>query len=72
MVVDQVLGRFSWYRRHRGGLWTRIPGSGGGYFHQPSTRDGRPEWEIALASIWGRYGPAWLERLATRLRQRTT
>jgi hypothetical protein len=69
MVVDQVLGRFAWYRRHRGGLWTRIPGAGGGYFHQPSSRDDRSEWKVALTSVRSAYTPAWLERAATRLRE---
>jgi hypothetical protein len=68
MVVDQVLGRFAWYRRHRGGLWSRIPGCGGGYFHQPSTRDTRSAWEVALASVRDTYTPAWLEGAASKLR----
>jgi len=72
MVVDQFLGRFGWYRRHRGGLWTRIPGIGGGYFHRPSARDPRPEWQIVLTNLYHAYGPLWLERVAARLRQRRT
>jgi len=69
MVVDQVLGRFEWYRRHRGGLWTRIPGPGGGYFHQPSGRDDRSEWEVALTNVRNAYAPAWLNRAVARARE---
>jgi hypothetical protein len=72
MVVDQILGRFGWYRRHRGGLWTHIPGAGGGYFHQPSARDERPEWAISLANISSSCSRVWHGRLATRLRDRLT
>jgi hypothetical protein len=70
MVVDHVFGRFSWYRRHRGGLWTRIPGSGGGYFRRPSARSDRQELGMALTGLYNSYGRVWLERLASRRKQR--
>ena len=70
MVADQILGRFGWYRRHRGGFWTRIPGAG--YFHRRSTRDDRPEWKVALDSVRSRYGFAWLGRFATKAGDRDT
>jgi len=72
MAVDQIFGRFSWYRRHRGGFWTRIPGSGGGYFRRPSARSDRQEWLEALTALYNAYSPAWLERLASRLKHRVT
>jgi hypothetical protein len=72
MVVDQILGRFSWYRRHRGGFWTRIPGSGGGYFRRSSDRSVGQEWSLALTALWNDYRPAWLERLARRRNQRVS
>ena len=70
MILDQLFGRFAWYRRHRGGLWSRIPGLGGGYFHHPSTRDARGEWAILAASLREHYCPAWLERASARLAAR--
>jgi hypothetical protein len=66
MILDQLFGRFAWYRRHRGGLWSRIPGPGGGYFHHPSTRDHRGDWAILATSLRERYAPAWLDRALTR------
>ena len=70
MMVDQLLGRFSWYRRHRGGFWTRIPGTGGGYFRKPSARDERPDWEVVISSVYNAYSPQWLERVVDRVRRR--
>jgi len=72
MVLDQVFGRFSWYRRHRGGFWTRIPGSGGGYFRRSSARTERQEFGLALNALRNAYSPVWLERLTSRLKQRVT
>jgi len=70
MVVDQIFGRFSWYRRHRGGFWTRIPGAGGGYFRRSSDRTEGQEWGQAMSALWNAYSPGWLERLTSRLRHR--
>ena len=72
MVVDEIFGRFSWYRRHRGGFWTHIPGSGGGYFRRPSARSQTEELRMALSALYSSYRPAWLDRLASRLKQRVT
>jgi hypothetical protein len=72
MVVDDIFGRFSWYRRHRGGFWTRIPGSGGGYFRRPSARSQTQELGMALSALYNNYRPAWLDRVASRLKQRVT
>ena len=70
MIVDDVFGRFSWYRRRRGGLWTRIPGSGGGYFRSPSARSNRQDVAIALSRLYNGYSPPWLERVASGLKRR--
>lgn len=72
MIFDQLFGRFAWYRRQRGGLWSRIPGPGGGYFHHPSTRDARGDWAILVTSLRQRYAPVWLDRALTRLAARYT
>jgi hypothetical protein len=71
-VIDEIFGRFSWYRRHRGGFWTRIPGSGGGYFRRPSARSQTEELRMTLTALYNNYRPAWLDRLASRLKQRVT